>query len=97
MQNVTNVSLCCWHVYSQVSVVRGKVRAGDGSMLIGVRVSVVTQPLYGFTLTRELGLYVVYFISMIRFTAVICSLVYSLSLFVFIFILKFSRCNLCCN
>jgi len=45
-------------VYSQVSVVRGKVMAGDGSPLIGVRVSVVTQPLYGFTLTRELGLYV---------------------------------------
>jgi len=41
---------------SQVSVVRGKVLAGDGSPLIGVRVSVVTQPLYGFTLTRELGL-----------------------------------------
>jgi len=45
-------------VYSQVSVVRGKVVAGDRSPLIGVRVSVVTQPLYGFTLTRELGLYV---------------------------------------
>ena len=39
-------------------MVRGKVLASDGSPLIGVRVSVVTQPLYGFTLTRELGLYV---------------------------------------
>ena len=52
--------VCLWLacVYSQVSVVRGKVIASDGSPLIGVRVSVVTQPLYGFTLTRELGLYV---------------------------------------
>ena len=41
---------------SQVSVIRGKVVASDGSPLIGVRVSVVTQPLYGFTLSRELGL-----------------------------------------
>ena len=54
--------ICCYFLYvcSQVSVVRGKVLARDGSPLIGVRVSVVTQPLYGFTLTRELGLYVFY-------------------------------------
>ncbi|XP_023930983.1 teneurin-m-like isoform X2 [Lingula anatina] len=42
---------------SQVSVIRGRVYAKDGTPLIGVRVSVVTQPLYGFTLTRELGLF----------------------------------------
>ena len=41
---------------SQVSVIRGKVMSIDGSHLIGVRVSVETQPLYGFTLTRDLGL-----------------------------------------
>jgi len=48
------------YVCSQVSVVRGKVLSSDGSPLIGVRVSVLTQPLYGFTLTRELGLYAVF-------------------------------------
>ncbi|ELU08904.1 hypothetical protein CAPTEDRAFT_159800 [Capitella teleta] len=42
---------------SQVSVIRGMVLGVDGSPLIGVRVSVVTQPLYGFTLTREMGLF----------------------------------------
>ncbi|XP_074650354.1 teneurin-m-like [Tubulanus polymorphus] len=42
---------------SQVSVIRGRVIAKDGSPLIGVRVSVLTQPLYGFTLTREQGLF----------------------------------------
>ena len=40
----------------QVSVIRGRVVTEDGSSLVGVRVSVVTQPLYGFTLTREQGL-----------------------------------------
>ncbi|XP_064637221.1 teneurin-m-like isoform X2 [Lineus longissimus] len=42
---------------SQVSVIRGKAMAKDGSPLIGVRVSVTSQPLYGFTLTREQGLF----------------------------------------
>ena len=42
--------------YSQVSVIRGMVLSTDQSPLIGVRVDVVTQPLYGFTLTREQGL-----------------------------------------
>jgi len=54
------------YVDSQVSVVRGKVLAGDGSPLIGVRVSVVTQPLYGFTLSRELGLYVCLLLSTVQ-------------------------------
>ncbi|XP_059169179.1 teneurin-m-like isoform X2 [Physella acuta] len=40
---------------SQVSVIRGRVQTPDGTPLIGVRVGVVTQPLYGFTLTREEG------------------------------------------
>jgi len=42
---------------TQVSVIRGRVVTKDGSSLVGVRVSVVTQPLYGFTLTREQGLF----------------------------------------
>jgi len=36
----------------RVSVVRGQVVDVHGSPLIGVRVSVITHPLYGFTLTR---------------------------------------------
>ena len=36
----------------RVSVVRGRVVDVHGSPLIGVRVSVTTHPLYGFTLTR---------------------------------------------
>uniref|UniRef100_A0A2C9KDD1 EGF-like domain-containing protein n=1 Tax=Biomphalaria glabrata TaxID=6526 RepID=A0A2C9KDD1_BIOGL len=40
---------------SQVSVIRGRVQTSDGTPLIGVRVGVVTQPLYGFTITREEG------------------------------------------
>ncbi|CAG5114545.1 unnamed protein product, partial [Candidula unifasciata] len=42
---------------SQVSVIRGRVQTRDETALIGVRVGVVTQPLYGFTLTREEGLF----------------------------------------
>ena len=52
------LTVTTWCVCSQVSVVRGRVLAADGSPLIGVRISVVTQPLYGFTLTRQLGVYV---------------------------------------
>ncbi|PVD34980.1 hypothetical protein C0Q70_06261 [Pomacea canaliculata] len=40
---------------SQVSVIRGRVRTLDGTPLIGVRVGVVTQPMYGFTLSRAEG------------------------------------------
>ncbi|CAH1776702.1 unnamed protein product [Owenia fusiformis] len=42
---------------SQVSVIRGKIVGVDGSPLTGVRVSAARQPLYGFTLSRELGLF----------------------------------------
>lgn len=38
-----------------MSVIRGRVLTSDGTAVVGVRVSVVTQPLYGFTLTREQG------------------------------------------
>lgn len=41
--------------FSQVSVIRGRVRTLDGTPLIGVRVGVVTQPMYGFTLSRAEG------------------------------------------
>jgi len=34
-------------------VVRGRVLDVHGAPLVGVRVSVVTHPLYGFTLTRR--------------------------------------------
>ncbi|XP_076447152.1 teneurin-m-like [Babylonia areolata] len=40
---------------SQVSVIRGRVKTLDGTPLAGVRVGVVTQPMYGFTLSREQG------------------------------------------
>ncbi|KAK7495277.1 hypothetical protein BaRGS_00013459 [Batillaria attramentaria] len=40
---------------TQVSVIRGHVRTLDGTPLAGVRVGVVTQPMYGFTLSREAG------------------------------------------
>ncbi|XP_035826375.1 teneurin-m, partial [Aplysia californica] len=44
-------------IESQVSVIRGRVETMDGTALIGVRVGVIMQPLYGFTLTREKGLF----------------------------------------
>jgi len=44
------VRVCGW--YRRVSVVRGQVVDVHGAALVGVRVSVITQPLYGFTLTR---------------------------------------------
>ncbi|XP_076467550.1 teneurin-3-like isoform X4 [Babylonia areolata] len=40
---------------TQVSVIRGRVMTLDGTPLAGVRVGVVTQPLYGFTLSRKEG------------------------------------------
>ena len=56
-QFVLESMLSVWSVVCrQVSVIRGRVVTEDGSSLVGVRVSVVTQPLYGFTLTREQGL-----------------------------------------
>ena len=42
--------LCC---VRRVSVLRGRVVDVWGAPLIGVRVSVITHPLYGFTLTRR--------------------------------------------
>ena len=39
--------------YRRVSVLRGRVVDVYGAPLIGVRVSVITQPLYGFTLSRR--------------------------------------------
>lgn len=36
-------------------MIRGRVVGVDGVSLVGVRVSIVTQPLYGFTLTRDQG------------------------------------------
>ncbi|XP_063415376.1 teneurin-m-like isoform X2 [Mytilus trossulus] len=40
---------------SQVSVIRGAVLTKDGTPLLGVRVTVTRQPLYGYTLTRREG------------------------------------------
>ncbi|XP_071087575.1 teneurin-m-like isoform X3 [Haliotis cracherodii] len=42
---------------SQVSVIRGRVTTKDGTPLIGVKVEIVAQPLYGFTLTRKEGVF----------------------------------------
>jgi len=46
------VCLCACGWCRRVSVVRGQVVDVHGAPLVGVRVSVITQPLYGFTLTR---------------------------------------------
>ncbi|XP_060065187.1 teneurin-m-like [Ylistrum balloti] len=40
---------------SQVSLIRGRVMTKDWTPLIGVRVHVARQPLYGYTLTRRRG------------------------------------------
>lgn len=40
---------------SRVSVARGQVTNKEGTGLIGVRVSVATDPQFGFTLTRPDG------------------------------------------
>ena len=42
--------------FSQVSVIRGKVVAADNTALIGVRVDIDKQPLYGYTRTRAHGM-----------------------------------------
>ncbi|XP_056012586.1 teneurin-m-like isoform X7 [Ostrea edulis] len=42
---------------SQVSVIRGRVETRDGTPLVGVRVNVRIQPLYGHTLTRNDGMF----------------------------------------
>ncbi|XP_053400283.1 teneurin-m-like isoform X5 [Mercenaria mercenaria] len=42
---------------SQVSVIRGKVQSVDKTPLVGVRVDIDKQPLYGYTRTREHGLF----------------------------------------
>ena len=46
----------CFPDFSQVSVIRGRVETRDGTLLVGVRVNVRIQPLYGHTLTRNDGL-----------------------------------------
>ena len=43
--------------YSRVSVIRGQVISREGNGLIGIRVSVATDPQFGFTLTRGDGWY----------------------------------------
>ncbi|GBM06562.1 hypothetical protein AVEN_220011-1 [Araneus ventricosus] len=40
---------------SRVSVIRGRVVSREGNGLIGIRVSVATDPQFGFTLTRSDG------------------------------------------
>ncbi|XP_055927054.1 teneurin-m-like isoform X4 [Argiope bruennichi] len=42
-------------VKSRVSVIRGRVVSREGNGLIGIRVSVATDPQFGFTLTRSDG------------------------------------------
>lgn len=43
---------CC----SLVSVIRGQVLTGDGTPLIGVNVSFLHYPEYGYTVTRQDGM-----------------------------------------
>jgi len=42
--------------YSQVSVIRGQVMYKNGQPLIGVKVGSVSNPAYGYTLTRQNGM-----------------------------------------
>ncbi|GIY23362.1 hypothetical protein CEXT_49991 [Caerostris extrusa] len=51
---------CCFVLGAcRVSVIRGRVVSREGNGLIGIRVSVATDPQFGFTLTRSDGCYVV--------------------------------------
>ncbi|UYV62055.1 TENM2 [Cordylochernes scorpioides] len=50
-RHVTNTH----YVYSRASVIRGRVVGIAGTGLIGIRVGITSDPLYGFTLTRESG------------------------------------------
>lgn len=43
---------------SLVSLIRGQVLTTDGTPLVGVNVSFVNYPHYGYTLTRQDGMYV---------------------------------------
>ena len=42
--------------FSQVSVIRGRVQSKDGTPLVGVKVDIEKQPLYGYTRTRSQGM-----------------------------------------
>lgn len=44
--------------FSLVSLIRGQVLTTDGTPLVGVNVSFVKYPHYGYTLTRQDGMYV---------------------------------------
>ncbi|GIY23945.1 hypothetical protein CDAR_467421 [Caerostris darwini] len=44
-----------YRVVCRVSVIRGRVVSREGNGLIGIRVSVATDPQFGFTLTRSDG------------------------------------------
>lgn len=46
--------LCSWF-FSLASLIRGQVLTKDGSPLVGVNVSFVKYPQYGYTLTRRDG------------------------------------------
>ena len=49
------ISVC---VSSLASLIRGQVLTTDGTPLVGVNVSFVNYPHYGYTLTRQDGTYV---------------------------------------
>lgn len=44
--------------HSLASLIRGQVLTTDGTPLVGVNVSFVNYPHYGYTLTRQDGMYV---------------------------------------
>lgn len=46
----------CLFCFSLVSVIRGQVLTGDGTPLIGVNVSFLHYPFYGYTITRQDGM-----------------------------------------
>lgn len=52
------LTLSCLSSSSLASLIRGQVLTTDGTPLVGVNVSFVNYPHYGYTLTRQDGMYV---------------------------------------
>lgn len=49
-------NLFMFYYFSQVSIIRGQVVFKNGQPLIGVKVSALSAPSYGYTLTRTNGM-----------------------------------------
>lgn len=55
---ITTLNLSLLSSSSLASLIRGQVLTTDGTPLVGVNVSFVNYPHYGYTLTRQDGMYV---------------------------------------